>query len=83
MKTYILSKESYQLLSKIDLEEMGSSVVFLPKRNAIQTNNIRLLLIILTEEINVRGLTEDQQRATQYGRKLYDLYDELLMQCQQ
>lgn len=38
----------------------------------------KLLLLIVDDEITDKGLSEDQNLCTEYGRQLYSLYDELL-----
>lgn len=78
MVSFTLSPSSFQLLEEIDFSEMGDSVSFDKKTHTVKTSNLRLLQIILTEEINTKGLTDDQQEATQHGRKLEALYDEIL-----
>lgn len=78
MVSFTLSPSYFQLLKEIDFSEMGSSVVFDEETCTVRTDNLRLLQIILTEEINTKGLTADQQDATPHGRKLEALYDEIL-----
>lgn len=80
MQRYDLSSASYALLKSVDLGEMGNSISWDDFSESIQTDNIRMLLIILNEEINTTGLTEDQDGVNNRGRNLYDLYDELLAQ---
>ena len=78
MISFTLSPSHFQLLREIDLSEMGSSIVFDEKTYTVRTDNLRLLQIILNEEINTKGLTDDQQDATPHGRRLEALYDEIL-----
>ena len=75
-----LSKSSYETLKKVNLEEMGESVILNDADMIIKTENLRLLLIILNEEITASGLEEGQNAVNSYGRRLYELYDELIAQ---
>ena len=75
---FTLSPSSFQLLKKINFSEMGDSVSFDEKTHTVKTSNLRLLQIILIEEINTKGLTDDKQEATPHGHKLEVLYDEIL-----
>lgn len=78
MISFTLSPSRFQLLKKIDLSEMGSSVLLDDKTCTVQTDDLRLLQIILTEEITTKGLTDDQENVTEHGRELEALYDEIL-----
>jgi hypothetical protein len=78
--TMTLSKENYQTLKGVDLSEMGNSLIFHDANRTIETSDRRLLLIILNEEIASKGMDEAQDNVNEYGRRLYDLYDELLPQ---
>ena len=64
MKKYILSKKSYDLLRNIDLSEMGNSIRFNNDNCFFETDNVRLLEIILTEEIAVKGMKKVKKNAT-------------------
>mgnify|MGYP005935283245 CR=1 FL=1 len=68
MISFILSSSHFQLLKRIDLSELGSAISLDESTNTVQTENLRLLQIILTEEITTKGLTPDQQNITQYGK---------------
>lgn len=78
MISFTLSSEHFQLLRKIDLSEMGTAVSLNEATCTVQTDNLRLLQIILTEEITTKGLTPDQQNVTPHGKVLEALYDEIL-----
>ena len=80
MKKYILSKKSYDLLRNIDLSEMGNSIRFNNDNCFFETDNVRLLEIILTEEIAVKGMKKGQEECNEYGRAIYGLYDEIYYQ---
>jgi hypothetical protein len=62
----------------VNPSELGSAISLDESTNTVQTENLRLLQIILTEEITTKGLTPDQQNITQYGKELEALYDEIL-----
>lgn len=77
MISFVLSPEHFQLLSEIDFTEMGDSISLDKSTYTVRTDNIRLLQIILNEEINTKGLTPDQQNVTKHGESLEALYDEI------
>lgn len=54
--------------------------MLVPEINRVETDDLRLLLILLNEEISSYGMTDDQQDVNDYGRALYALYDELYAQ---
>ena len=62
----------------MNLSELGSAISLDESTNTVQTDNLRLLQIILTEEITTKGLTPDQQNIRQYGQELEALYDDIL-----
>ena len=77
---FTLTKTNYDILKALDLSEMNNGIVFLNKENSFKTNNVDLLLVIISENITMKGLTRDQEECNEYGRKLYSLYDEILYQ---
>lgn len=77
---YQLTKESYLLLKGIDLTEMGKSISFDDSSTSVTTENLKLLLILVNEEIATKGMSADQNSVTEHGKQLYALYDELLTQ---
>ena len=80
MKQYSLSPSAFSTLQKLNLQEMGSHILLVPEVNRVETDDLRLLLILLNEEISSRGMADDQQDVNDYGRALYALYDELYTQ---
>lgn len=74
-----LSKKNYDLLKSIDLSEMGESITFYDDVLSFETSDIKLLLVILNEEIVTKGLG-DKYDPTEHGRELYALYDAILEQ---
>ena len=80
MERFKLSDKSFQLINSIDFSEMGSSFRIIEAEKAVETTNVRLMQIIIDEEITAKGLDDDQNLCTEYGRKLYTLYDEILDQ---
>ena len=77
MISFVLSPEHFQLLSEIDFTEMGDSISLDKSTYTVRSDNIRLLQIILNEEINTKGLTPDQKNVTKHGEALEALYDEI------
>lgn len=83
MKKYFLSRESFNVMKQIDMRQYDDSNVhisFDEDNTSISVDNIRELLIVLNEELCVNGLTDHQETVTEYGYKIYALYDELLAQ---
>lgn len=78
-----LTPEQYQLLKGIDFSEIGPDVEFLDNETAVSVANksVGLFQIIISEEIDVNGLTDDQNDVLPYGRKLYAIYDSIYAQC--
>lgn len=80
MKQYSLSPSAFSALQKLNLQEIGSHILLVPEVNRVETDDLRLLLILLNEEISSYGMTDDQQDVNDYGRTLYALYNELYAQ---
>ena len=76
MEKFTLSKYNYKILRELDFSEMQNNLIFFDGENSFKTDNIDLLMIIINESICAYGLDENQD-CTEYGRRLYDLYDEL------
>lgn len=74
-----LSEKEYSVLKGVDLSEMGDAITFHDKEMTFETSDIRLLQILLNEEIVTNGMI-DQNEVSKYGRELYDLYDSILDQ---
>ncbi len=74
-----LSKENFDLAKHIDFSELLDRVQFNDERCivTIPKSDIDTFMVIISEEIDVNGLSEDQEEVTSYGRKLYQLYDEV------
>ena len=80
MKQYSLSPSAFSALQKLNLQEIGSHILLVPEVNRVEIDDLRLLLILLNEEISSCGMTDDQQDVNDYGRTLYALYNELYAQ---
>jgi hypothetical protein len=80
--TFSLSKDQYNLLKTIDFTEIKKSVRFHDGENEVEVKReaIRLFQVIISEEIDRNGLTDDQDDVTPKGRKLYALYDAIYNQ---
>ena len=77
---YQLTKDSYLLLKGIDLTELGENISFDDSSTSVTTENLKLLQILINEEIVTKGMSADQNSVTEIGKRLYALYDELLAQ---
>lgn len=80
MERFVLDKEKYELLKSLDLSEMGNDIIFYDDLKSIDTANVNLLLVIISENISVKGLNAGQEECNEYGRALYALYDDILNQ---
>lgn len=78
MEKFALDDASYRLLKELDLSEMENKIVFDDKENTFFTDDVNLLLIIITENIASNGMDAEQETCTEYGRSLYTLHDEIL-----
>lgn len=79
MYTLNVSKENYDLAKSIDFSELLNRVMFNDEQHsiAVRKTDIDIFMVIISEEIDMKGLTEDQQDVTPHGRRLYELYDEV------
>lgn len=80
MAYFQLSSENFATLQKVDLTKLNGQLRLYETKNAVEVEEICLLLILLNEEISLAGMTDDQQEVNSYGQALYALYDELLSQ---
>lgn len=80
--TFTLSKEQYDLLKSINFAEIKDSVSFDDASLSIvvAAEKVRTFQVIIDEEIDVKGLSDDQEQVTPYGRRLYALYDAIYAQ---
>jgi len=79
---FILNADQYALLKTIDFSEIGDSVNLDDSTLSvsIKDDQIRTFQVIISEEIDRRGLSDDQNTVLPLGRKLYALYDEIYAQ---
>ena len=66
--------------TKVDLSELNDMVLMEHSECVIYTDNLRLLLIVLNEEISIKGMDIYKKNINSYGKNLYELYDELIAQ---
>ncbi|MCD8357459.1 MAG: hypothetical protein LUE11_12970 [Clostridia bacterium] len=70
----------------IDFSELQGKIKFDDMHNVIEVpeEDMKIFMVIISEEVDMKGLSEDQQEITSYGRKLYGLYDEVYaLKCEQ
>lgn len=82
---YKLSKRNYDLLKSIDFssfESLNVKLKFNDKDLTFETDDILTLQIALNYEISLNGMSDAQEECTEYGRKLYALYDEIIEQIE-
>ncbi len=68
-----LTNEDYNILKKIDFSEIKNEVTFNDTTKEFKTTS-NLASIIFNEYIVANGL-DDNYYPTEFGRKLYELYD--------
>lgn len=75
--TFTLTKDQIDILRKIDFSEIGEPVVYGNNQTTVTVPESKagLFLMIISEEIDVHGLSDDQDDVLPYGRKLYAIYD--------
>ena len=78
MTRYILSEKNYLLLRAQPLFMDSYQIEFDDNTFSFCVSDIRELLIDLDYMISLTGMDETQNECTEYGRKLYDLYDQIL-----
>ena len=80
--TFTLTKDQIAILKKIDFSEIEEPIVYDDNQTTVTVpdSKVGLFLMIISEEIDVYGLTDDQDDVLPYGRKLYDIYDSVYYQ---
>ena len=74
-------EDNYKVLKSVDFSEMKDDIVFNDEKSEIELSNLELFEIILNEEIVSKGM-DSQDAVNDYGRSLYNIYDEMLEQCE-
>lgn len=80
--TFVLNKAQYVLAKTIDYSEMNGSLKFNDVSLSISMPNdqVSLFEVLISEEVDRRGLSDDQNKVLPIGRRLYDLYDTVYAQ---
>ena len=80
--TFTLTKDQIAILKKIDFSEIEEPIVYDDNQATVTVpdSKVGLFLMIISEEIDVYGLTDDQDDVLPYGRKLYAIYDSVYYQ---
>lgn len=71
-----LEPEQYELLKEIDFSEIEDHILFDDKNCEFETDS-DLFDVLFDVHIVKYGMDENQNECTEYGKKLYDLYDEI------
>lgn len=69
-----LTEDLYKILKQIDFKGYKSEITFYDDTFTFETER-RAFVIFMASYISIYGMDEKQDRCTEYGRKLYDLYD--------
>lgn len=77
--TFTLTKDQMGILKKIDFSEIGEPIVYDDNRSTVTVPDKKTdqLLMLLVDEIDMHGLSDDQDDVLPYGRKLYAIYDSI------
>ena len=80
--TFTLTKDQIAILKKIDFSEIEEPIAYDDNQTTVTVpdSKVGLFLMIISEEIDVYGLTDDQDDVLPYGRKLYAIYDSVYYQ---
>ena len=80
--TFTLTKEQLAILKKIDFSEIGEPIVYDDNHSTVTVPDEKIdqLLMLLVDEIDMHGLSDDQDDVLPYGRKLYAIYDSIFDQ---
>lgn len=73
-----LSKEDYTLLKSMDYSVIDNDIKFFDDSCEFESDN-PLLDVVFDVNIVSKGMDADQEECTEYGKKLYDLYDRLFL----
>lgn len=75
--TFTLTKEQYELAKSIDFSELAEGIRFSDTELSLTVppESLRLFQVLISEEIDVKGFSDNQEKVTPYGRRLYALYD--------
>ena len=72
-----MTEKNYKLLKSLPLFKDDYSIIFDDTNNSISVTDIDCLMVDINDMIVMYGM-KDQNECTDYGRQLYQLYDELL-----
>lgn len=77
--TFTLTKDQMGILKKIDFSEIGEPIVYDDNHSTVTVPDKKTdqLLMLLVDEIDMHGLSDDQDDVLPYGRKLYAIYDSI------
>lgn len=76
---FTLTPESYTILKGIDFSELGDNITFMDDQLSVEVTDSREFGLIILAEVPFHGM-DDEDTVNAYGRKVYDLYDEILFQ---
>ena len=79
MKKYYLDEKAYITLKTLDFSKLDIDYYIADKEKCIATDNLRDLLVFINENIVSYGLSE-QEECSDYGKRLYYLYDYIYYQ---
>ena len=80
--TFTLTKDQIGILKKIDFSEIEEPIVFGDNQTTVTVPDSKadLFLMNISDEIDMHGLSDDQDDVLPYGRKLYAIYDSIFDQ---
>ncbi len=69
-----LDKSRYEVLKSMDFSSIGDDIVFHDDTCEFETDN-PLFDVVFDINIVTRGMDSTQNECTEYGKRLYELYD--------
>ena len=77
--TFTLTKDQIGILRKIDFTEIGEPIIYDDNHSTVTVPDTKVdqLLMLLVDEIDMHGLSDDQDDVLPYGRKLYAIYESI------
>lgn len=79
MKRYVLTETNYRLLRTLPLFKENYTIDFNDKEYSISVSSINELMYDVDDLIVMKGMDADQEQCNEFGKRLYNLYDELLV----
>jgi hypothetical protein len=81
---FVFEKQAFDALKALDFSSV-KSLMILKRRSdtivSINPDDYEEFELGFTEQIVLKGLTDDQEHCTDFGKKLYQIYDDMVAQA--